>query len=97
MSTHNEHFRIAATHPVLPGHFPDEPIVPGVILLDRVVAAVERVWGLRTYGLPQVKFLRPLRPDQVAALSIERDQASARFRIHAGGDLIASGVMELAP
>ena len=97
MLIHTEHFHIDAAHPALPGHFPGDPIVPGVVLLDRVVAAVERAWGLRACGLPQVKFLRPLRPGQVADLSIERNQRSARFRIHAGRDLIASGILELAP
>ena len=97
MLTHTEHFHIDAAHPALPGHFPGDPIVPGVVLLDRVTAAVERAWGLHVSGLPQVKFMRRLRPDHAVQLSIERDQGSTHFRIYAGPDLIASGTLELTP
>jgi 3-hydroxymyristoyl/3-hydroxydecanoyl-(acyl carrier protein) dehydratase len=32
---------IAAEHPALAGHFPGSPIVPGVVLLDEMVRALE--------------------------------------------------------
>ena len=34
---------ITADHPSLPGHFPDAPLVPGVLILDEVLAAL-RDW-----------------------------------------------------
>lgn len=96
-TTHSETFHIAAEHPALPGHFPGNPLVPGVILLDRVTAAIEHAWDLRASGFPQVKFLRPVGPGQVMELIIERNAAGARFRIIAGADIVASGVIEAAP
>ena len=33
-------FSIPADHPSLPGHFPGQPIVPGVVVLERVLEAV---------------------------------------------------------
>lgn len=94
-TTHSEKFHIGADHPALPGHFPGNPVVPGVVLLDRVAAAVERVWEQRVGGFPQVKFQRPLLPDQVAELFIERDATGARFRCVSAALVIASGAIEL--
>ena len=31
---------IRANHPSLPGHFPGAPLVPGVVILDEVIAAL---------------------------------------------------------
>ena len=89
--------RIAADHPALPGHFPGRPVVPGVVLLDGVVAALERWRGQRVRGFPQVKFARPLLPEQDAEIVLE-DSASGglRFRISCAAATIASGSIEAA-
>ena len=94
-TTHSEKFHIAADHPTLPGHFPGAPVVPGVVLLDRVVATVERIWQAQVCGLPQVKFLRPLLPGQLAQLTIEGDAAGMRFRIVEGTHSVASGLIQI--
>ena len=33
-------FTVATNHPSLPGHFPGRPLVPGVVLLDEVLACL---------------------------------------------------------
>src|SRR3546814_12694558 len=59
-------------HPAVPGHFPGRPIVPGVVILDRVLDAIEAAHGpLGALRLPQVKFLRPLLPGQAAWVEID--------------------------
>jgi 3-hydroxyacyl-[acyl-carrier-protein] dehydratase len=94
---YRENFSIGAAHPALPGHFPGRPVVPGVVLLDRVAAALERWRGLGIAGLAQVKFLRPLLPGQPAELVLAGDEKSIRFRIVHAQALIASGSIEPRP
>jgi len=91
-----EVFRIASTHPALPGHFPGRAVVPGVVLLDQVAAAVERRFGARLAGLPQVKFLRPLLPGQDATLTLDAVGESMHFHIAHDGVTLASGVATVA-
>ena len=89
-------FTIAATHASLPGHFPNRPVVPGVVLLDRVAAVIEREWHAHIAKLPQVKFLRPLLPGEEAELVIERSTDISRFVIRCGDDVVAKGSIEMA-
>src|ERR1051325_11408636 len=62
---------IPADHPSLPGHFPGAPLVPGVVILDEVVAALD-TWrqDSQLSGIPGVKFLAPLKPDQPFTISL---------------------------
>ena len=92
-------FSIPRDHPCLAGHFPGRPIVPGVLLLEHVLAAIAAVHGpLHAQHLPQVKFLRPLLPGEPARVEFESLAADApgarrwRFRILDGdAQPLASG------
>lgn len=86
--------RIDPTHPALPGHFPGDPIVPGVVLLDRVIACIESE-GRTLRRLLAVKFLAPLRPGEEAVIAFSGD-VRVRFRITRGDTPILSGEAELA-
>lgn len=60
----NASFVIPATHLSLAGHFPGNPIAPGVVTLDHVVnGLIAQLQDARLDALPQVKFKRPLLPD----------------------------------
>jgi 3-hydroxymyristoyl/3-hydroxydecanoyl-(acyl carrier protein) dehydratase len=85
-------FIIPSDHPSLPGHFPGRPIVPGVVLLDRVIEAIESSSGpLPPLRLPQVKFLMPLLPGQTATVELSGQAPRWRFRVLREADLLASG------
>lgn len=92
-------FRVPHEHPALPGHFPGNPVVPGVLVLEQVVMLIEAKHGpLPAMRLPQVKFLQPLLPGQEARVEVTtRGQGSWRFRILrddmllASGDIVATG------
>ena len=91
------HFTIPADHPALPGHFPGQPIVPGVVLLDRVIEAIEAGHGpLPPLRLPQVKFLHPLLPGQAAQVCLEGEAPRWRFRVLRGDTVLASGEVVVA-
>lgn len=91
------HFAIDADHPCLPGHFPGRPLVPGVVLLDQVVAAIEAAHGpLGPLRLPQVKFLQPLLPGETARIELEGVAPRWRFRILRDATLLASGEVACA-
>ena len=66
-------FRVAADHPSLPGHFPGNPVVPGVLLLDRVMHGLQQATGLRLSHLKQVKFISALLPEEQAQAICEID------------------------
>jgi len=85
-------FTVAHDHPSLPGHFPGHPLVPGVVLLDHVVAAIEASHGpLGALRLPQVKFLQPLLPGQEAAIELDGQAPRWRFRVLRGDAVLATG------
>ena len=86
-------FSIPADHPSLPGHFPGRPIVPGVVLLERVLDAIEVLHGpLATpLRLPQVKFAQPLLPGEDAEVVLTGEAPRWRFRVQRSDTLLASG------
>lgn len=86
-------FSMPATHPVFPGHFPDQPVVPGAWLLDQLLAALEDAGVGGPWTIATAKFLAPAGPDAVLELCIEAPSASGQrtFRISHQGTAIASG------
>ncbi|HXA48246.1 MAG TPA: hypothetical protein VNW52_11500, partial [Burkholderiaceae bacterium] len=84
---------VSVDHPALNGHFPDNPIVPGMLLLSEVTELAAR--SHRITGIKQAKFHAPLRPDQ--AYTIKLDQAtrgSVKFVIMHEQVMIASGLLQ---
>jgi 3-hydroxyacyl-[acyl-carrier-protein] dehydratase len=90
---------IRADHPSLPGHFPGAPLVPGVVILDEVLATLiawrenSRLTGVRT-----VKFLAPLKPEQPFTISLSAKNKSAgeiNFCCRAKDRVIVEGRLEV--
>lgn len=94
-------FSLPASHPMFAGHFPGNPIVPGAYLLA-VVEHKANDWlraqgsGAQVNGVSAVKFLRPLRPDEVCEIAFAAPTADAlRFRLQVGSAPCASGSFTL--
>lgn len=85
--------RIDPAHPALAGHFPGNPVVPGVVVLERVAAALE-AWRGTAVGKLDVKFVRPLRPGEEATIALDGDGARVRFEVaRADGGVFARGTL----
>lgn len=87
---------IDADHPALPGHFPGQPIVPGVVLLDHVIRALTQRDGRSFVRIQAVKFLAPLLPGEQAWLETSIEGGRARFSVGSDTGIIMRGEGELA-
>jgi 3-hydroxymyristoyl/3-hydroxydecanoyl-(acyl carrier protein) dehydratase len=86
---------IAADHPAFAGHFPAFPVLPGAILLDERLNAVELARGidLKGWRIGSAKFIDTVRPGD--HLVIEHDAAAGliRFTIRAENRKVAHGTL----
>ena len=65
----------------MPGHFPGRPVVPGVLLLDHVIEAIEQATGESVACLREVKFKSAMKPDEEAEVNCELEGQRASFRV----------------
>jgi 3-hydroxyacyl-[acyl-carrier-protein] dehydratase len=89
-------FTVPAEHPALNGHFPGAPVLPGVLLLDEVVRAVEIDDGADggRWRIGTAKFVRPVLPGETVSIGHERQpNGSIRFSVSRAGQPVAHGVL----
>jgi 3-hydroxyacyl-[acyl-carrier-protein] dehydratase len=87
---------IPAQHPAYRGHFPGRPILPGVVLLDATLEALERAGRGSTRGweINSAKFQSAVQPGEELTLEHEvLPNGSVRFAIHAADRAVASGTL----
>jgi 3-hydroxymyristoyl/3-hydroxydecanoyl-(acyl carrier protein) dehydratase len=90
-------FLIPPDHPSIPGHFPGDPVVPGVVILDavRLAAGQYIAPGLGIAALPQVKFVSALRPGLEAHIDLELRDTLLQFVVSSDEQVIAKGAFAL--
>ena len=96
---------VPAGHPALPGHFPNHPIVPGVIILARVMQAILTQWPHIELGaLRYARFHSPLMPGQGFVVCPQLQGEHTRFEVRLAeaspiepGALLVSGQWACRP
>lgn len=92
--TIEKHLRIDPSHPSLAGHFPGNPIVPGVVILGEVLELIGKSLGesFVLSKMPSVKFHSPLRPNESLQLNFDiLPDHLVTFSCQVGPRQIASG------
>ena len=90
---------VAADHPAYAGHFPGQPILPGVVLLDEALfaLAVLQARADATAQIKSAKFLSPVQPGENLRFEYASTSAGVfRFELKAAGRVVASGVVAFA-
>jgi 3-hydroxyacyl-[acyl-carrier-protein] dehydratase len=85
---------VPADHPAFPGHFPDQPIVPGVVLLDQAILFAEQLLQrpALNWQVGNAKFFSPVQPLEVLVFALEqKPSGSIAFTVRTSERNIASG------
>jgi 3-hydroxyacyl-[acyl-carrier-protein] dehydratase len=88
--------RLPPEHPSVEGHFPDDPIIPGAVLLNEILAAIERArgWPATAWTVKAVKFLQPVRPGNEVIMELtDAAGGDIRFRGWIGTLEVVTGLV----
>jgi len=87
----------AVDHAAFAGHFPGNPILPGVVLLDAALHELEHACGLDLTAcrLASTKFLSPVRPGDALHLTFDASADGAiRFSVDGPTGAVLRGVLD---
>ena len=88
--------RIGPQHPAFAGHFPGRPVLPAVVILAEVLAAVEAQTAAppQQWTIASAKFLAVVAPDEPLTLSHRALPAGTlRFDVRSSRGVVATGVL----
>jgi 3-hydroxyacyl-[acyl-carrier-protein] dehydratase len=91
---------IPADHPSLVGHFPGAPIVPAVVVLEEVAAALAE-WrqGSQLTGISSVKFIGPIKPGKSFIVGFDSTNTAGNqidFCCRLDGRVVVEGRLEIS-
>ena len=87
---------IAADHPAYAGHFPAQPVLPGAVLIDAVLGAIEmtRHLDMTQWRISVAKFASAVRPGEPLAVEHEMSAGGAiAFTIRSSNRTAAFGTL----
>jgi 3-hydroxyacyl-[acyl-carrier-protein] dehydratase len=95
-----------AGSPWFSGHFPDEPILPGIAILSMVMDVIrhheaEKGRKVRMAGVRRVRFKLMVRPDELLKISLssyQREEGlSYHFAVELNGKTVCTGIAQAEP
>jgi 3-hydroxymyristoyl/3-hydroxydecanoyl-(acyl carrier protein) dehydratase len=98
----------AAGSPWFSGHFPSDPVLPGIAILSMAADAVKHQESqkgkkIRIRGIRRVRFRLPVRPDEALTILLslpeQENDFSYQFKVFTNGKTVCTGVIviELLP
>lgn len=85
-------------HPCLAGHFPGNPIIPGTLILDRVIDTLTQKYpNLVVSEVVSAKFLHPLKPGKHFTIVYREKPGEMLFECRTGDTPLSSGRLKLSP
>lgn len=93
--------QVAPDHPAFAGHFPGQPLLPGVSLLAEVLEALldDPALAALVGPAPRIgaaKFLAPVRPGARLTIALDASPRGVRFEVREGERVAATGQFEAA-
>lgn len=90
--------RVGPDSPWFSGHFPEDPVLPGIAQLSMVLETLRSVYGaLRVTGIRRVRFKQVLRPGDPLEIMVKPNPGGEgdghAFQIKVGEDIACSGIM----
>jgi len=90
----------SANHPCGAGHFPGNPIIPGALLLDEVLAGIGANLAIddAAWHVKSAKFPQPVRPGNVVHINYaQAPNGEIRFECTVSGNKVMSGIVRNHP
>ncbi len=84
--------------PWFSGHFPDDPILPGIAQLAMAFEAVKHLAGedIKITGVKKVRFKQIIRPNDRLTIRVSPTQSDTyAFRILLKGELACNGILSV--
>ena len=90
--------QVARDHPSFAGHFPQFPVLPGAVLVDEALHAIQSARGIdvREWHISAVKFLGPVLPGDALQLEHALMGGAIRFTIRTASRIVVRGSLSKA-
>ncbi len=90
-------FAIPSDYAYVEGHFPGNPLVPGVAQIGWAMAVCRRLGHVGGLSVSRYRFVRPIRPGEDVRIEARRGERGFECRVYAAGELASKGTIAPSP